>query len=71
MIKNLYENYTNNNVNLNEFDKKLNDYVINHNKKFDIYLVNCEFYLVFVNDCKIHIETNYCHNIEDITQIKN
>ena len=68
--KSLYENYTINNVNLDEFDEILDDYVIIHKKKFYLYLFNCEFYLVFDNDYKRHIETNYCHNIEDITQIK-
>ena len=68
--KSFYENYIIINPNLDEIDKILNDYMTIHNKKFNIFFINCEFNLVFDNNFKIHIETNYCYNIDDITKIK-
>ena len=38
--KSLYKKYTIKNINLDEVDKILNDYVIIHNKKFDCYFIN-------------------------------
>ena len=40
--KSFYTKYTINNVNLNEFDKILNNSITTHNKKFDLYFNNCE-----------------------------
>ena len=51
--KSFYKNYTIINPNLIQIDKILDDYISKHNKKFDIYLFNCEFHLVFDN-VKIH-----------------
>ena len=63
--KSLYENYTFNNIsNLDEFDKKLSDYISIHNKDYDIYLINCSFKLEFEKNFILNIETNYIHNIE-------
>ena len=53
-----------------EVDKILNDYITTHNKEFDVYFINCEFYLEFDNNFKIHIESFYCHNVDNITEIK-
>ena len=71
--KSFYENFSNINPNLDKIDEILNDYITEHNKKFEIYFINCEFYLVFDNIFKKHIETYYCYNIEDdiISKIKN
>ena len=66
----IYDNYSINNPNLNDIDKILNNYVISYNKKFDIYSIKCDFYLVFNNDFKIHIKTHYVHNKDDLTEIK-
>ena len=68
--KSFYEKYTIINPNLDEIDKILNDYITKHNKKFDIYLINCDFDFVFDENFKIHIKTGYCHNKYDITKIK-
>ena len=64
------ENYSINKPNLDEIDKILKDCVTSHNKKFDIYAIKCEFYLVFDNNFKIHKETNDFPNKDDITKIK-
>ena len=55
--KSLYKKYTNNNINLDEIDKVLNDYVIVHNKKIDLYFINCEF--------KIESNIKFTTNIEN------
>ena len=53
-----------NNVNLDEFDKMLNDYFSHHNKKFDFYLINCEFEIEFDINFTTNIEINYVYNID-------
>ena len=63
------ENYTINNPNLDEIDKLLNDYVTSQNRKFYLYALICDIYLVFDNKFKIHIETYYCLNKDDLTKI--
>ena len=35
--KNLFKKYTINNIKVDEFDKKLNDYITTRNRKFDFY----------------------------------
>ena len=47
--KNLYRTYTINNINLDEVNKILNDYISTHNKKIDFHFINCEFVIEFVN----------------------
>ena len=47
--KSFYKNYTIINPNLNELDKKLNDYITQLNKNFDIYSIDCEFDIVYRN----------------------
>ena len=66
----IYDNYCINNPNLNDFDKIINNYVTSYKKKFNINSIKCDFYLVFNNDFKIHIETYYVHNKDDLTKIK-
>ena len=39
----IYVRYIINKVNISTFDKKFNDHITNHNKKFDFYYINCEF----------------------------
>ena len=68
--KSFYKIYTIINPNLNEVDKILNDYITKRNKNFDIYSIICEFDIVFDNNLKSNIETGYCLNIDDITEIK-
>ena len=61
--KNLYMKYINNNVDVNEFDKIFNNYIISHNKKFDLYYINCEFEIETNNDL-INIEINFHYNTD-------
>ena len=65
------DNYTIDDPNLDEIDKMLNDYVTSYNKNFDIYAIRCQFFLVFDNNFKIYIETDYFFNIGDFTKTKN
>ena len=51
-----YKKYTINNVNLDEFDRKINDYILHHNKQIDFCFCNCEF--------QIEIDKNFIANIE-------
>ena len=41
--------YIINKVNINNFEKIFNDYIINQNKKFDFYYINCEFQIENIN----------------------
>ena len=61
--KSIYKKYVINNVNLDDVDKILNDYVRIHNKKFDLYLIKCEF-SILLDNFTTNIETKYVHNIE-------
>ena len=56
--KSLYKNYTVNNINLDEVDKILNDYITTHSKKLDLYFINCEFKIELDNIFTTFIETN-------------
>ena len=67
--KNLYMKYIINNVNIDEFDKLFNNYIISHNKKFDFYYINCEFE-IGTNNSLANIEINFHHNT-DYSNIKN
>ena len=51
-------------MNLDEYDKTLNNYITTHNKKFDLYLVNCEFKIDIDNKFIKILETGYVLNIE-------
>ena len=66
----IYDEYSINNPNLNDIDKIINNYVTSYNKKFDIYHIKSDFYLVYNNDFGIHIKTHYVHNKDDLTKIK-
>ena len=57
-------------ISMTFIDKIINNYVTSYNKKFDIYYIKCDFYLVFNDDFKIHIETYYVHNKDYLTKIK-
>ena len=66
----IHDGYSINNPNLKDIDKITNSYVTSYNKKFDIYWIKCDFYLVFNNDFGIHIKTLYVHSKDDLTKIK-
>ena len=55
----LYTKHTNNNNNLDEFDRILNQYISHHNRKFDLYLYKLTFSLEFSNNSFQVIKTNY------------
>ena len=48
-----------NNVNLDEVNKILNDYLSTYNKKFDFSFINCEFVIEFDNNFIANIKTKY------------
>ena len=54
-------NHTIKNPNFFDADKFYNDYIINHNKKFDLNGFKCDFKLVFINFTP-HIKTYFHHN---------
>ena len=62
--KRFYRKYTIGNVNLDEFDKILNNYIITHNKKFDFFFINCEFKIEFDNNFIAKVETNCFYNTD-------
>ena len=57
--------YIINNIDINNFDKIFNDYITNHNKKFEFYYINCEFQIEY-NNRLINIEINFHHNTDYI-----
>ena len=61
-----YTKYTVNNIKINEFDKKFNYYIFNHNKKFDFYYIDCEFEILFDDNYTANIEINYHYNTDYI-----
>ena len=64
--KSFYKKYTINNINLDEVNKILNDYISTHNKNFDFYFINCEFVIEFDNNFIANIKTNYFYNTDII-----
>ena len=40
-------------------DKISNEYFTNHNKKYYLYPIKCDFKLIFNNDFSLHIETDF------------
>ena len=60
----IYKKYSINNINLDEVDKILKDYVSSHNKTFDIYFIYCEFKIQFDENSTRDLKTDCVHNIE-------
>ena len=58
--RSIYNNYVIKNINLDNVDKILNDYVSIHNKKFNLYFIKCNFNITFDN-YTTNIETNFVH----------
>ena len=56
-------NQINKNPNFFDVDKIFNDYITNHNKKFDLCLINCGFKLEFDKEFNPHIKTHLNFNI--------
>ena len=53
--------HTNRNPDFFDRDKIFSDYITNHNKKIDLYLVKCVFQLAF-NNFFPHIKTEFEYN---------
>ena len=64
-IKFIYIKYIIDKVNINNFEKIFNDHIINHNKKFDFYYINCEFQIA-TEYRLVNIEINFHHNTDYI-----
>ena len=62
--KRIYKKNVINNINLDEVDKILNDYVSTHNRKLDIYFIYCEVKIQFDNISTRDLKTEIVHNIE-------
>ena len=56
----MYENYTSNNINLDEIDKLLSDYITIHKKKNYYYIIRSGFLLEFEKNFATNIQPNYC-----------
>ena len=67
--KNLYKKYTINNINLDELDKILQDYITTHNEKVDYNLNSCELVIEFDKNFTENLEATYFYNT-DITNMK-
>ena len=51
------------NPDINKIDNIVYDYIIEHNKKYDYYLLRCDFKLVFRNtDCSPHFTSKLSDN---------
>ena len=46
--------------------KYINDYITNHNEKFELYLVRADFKLDFDNDLNAHIKADFQFKISPI-----
>ena len=61
-------NFIINDVNLDEGDESLDNYVTTHNEKLYYCLVRSEFVLEFDINFTTNIQTNYCYKMDDITK---
>ena len=50
------------NPNFFVIEKISKDYITYHNKKYYLFLIKCDFKLLFNNDFSLHIETDFYHN---------
>ena len=48
-------------LNFFDIDKLFNSYITENNKKFDLYLVKCDFKLDFKKDFEPHINADFFH----------
>ena len=67
--KNLYIKYTIINIDFDELDKILEDYISTHNKKFVFCLISCKLIIEFDKNFTENIKTDYYYNT-DIINIK-
>ena len=64
----LFKKHTINNINFDEVNKILNDYISTHNKNVDFYFTNCELVIEFHNNFIGNKQTDY-FNTTDIIDI--
>ena len=64
--KSLFKKYTINNIDLDEINKILNDYISTHNNNFDLDFNNCECVVEFDNNFIANIKTNCFYNTDFI-----
>ena len=62
--KSLYKKHTIKNINLDEYDKRLHDYITTPNKIFDVCSVNCNYKIEIDKNFVKNIGTGYVLNIE-------
>ena len=62
----MYIKYTIININLDDLDKILNDYITNHNEKYNFYLFSCKLVIEFDDNFKENTETKYFYNTDII-----
>ena len=65
----LYIKYTIRNINSDEVDKTLNEYISTHNEKFNFFLISCKLVIEFDDNSMENKETIYFYNT-DIINIK-
>ena len=61
----IHVRYIINNANIDNIDKIFNKHITNHNKKFDLYHINCEFEIQ-TNNRLLNIEINFHLNTDYI-----
>ena len=66
--KNIYKKIIIDNIDLDNIDKILNNYINNHNKKFDVYFIKCLFNIDFDNNI-YELDTVYVYKKESYKKI--
>ena len=64
--KHISKKYTINNINLDDVNKILDDYICTHNKNFYFYFIDCEFKIEFDDNITANMEDNYHYNTDYI-----
>ena len=64
--RNLYYNYSINNINLNNINKIFDYYISIHNEKFDLYFISCIIQIKFNNNIITNLEITHHYNTDYI-----
>ena len=64
--KGFYKKDSIRNVNSDEVNKILNDFISTHNKNFDFHFINCELVIEFDNSFIANKQTKYFYNTDII-----
>ena len=62
--RSIFENKSEYNINLDEFEKILNNHITAYNKKFDFFYLKCTFEILLNNNSTAIIEKIYHYNID-------